>query len=100
MGLFSRKRIVKEITGKAWGHLVNVHKVDVDTLSNEFRVIEREGTIEGGKSVTFLRIFKPLEALRRNIAIQGWESLDQNPDLIYFEGYRTKLGDVQLERKR
>lgn len=41
-----------------WGQLVNVHKVDVDTLANEFRCVEREGVMEGGRPVTFLRVFK------------------------------------------
>jgi hypothetical protein len=34
MGLF-KKKAVREIDGGVWRHLVNAHKIDVDTLSRE-----------------------------------------------------------------
>jgi len=99
MGLF-KKKVVKEIDGGAWGHLVNAHKIDVDTLSREMRCVEREGTLENGMPVIFLRVFKPIEAQRKGIEITGWETFDQNPELILFEGYLTKANEAYLERKR
>jgi hypothetical protein len=36
MGLF-KKKVVKGIEAGAWGHLVNIHGVDVDTLYREFK---------------------------------------------------------------
>ncbi len=101
MGLFTRKvKIIKEIEGGVWGHLVNVHKVDVDTLYRKFRCVERKGVLEGGRPVTFLRVFKPEEAQEKNITISGWEIFDQHPDLIHFEGYLTNTNEAYLERKR
>jgi hypothetical protein len=42
MGIFSRKpKVVKEIYGGVWGHLVSEHKIDVDTLSKEMRCVDR-----------------------------------------------------------
>jgi hypothetical protein len=85
MGLFKKKvKIIKEIEGGVWGHLVNVHKVDVDTLYREFRCEERKGILAGERPVTFLRVFKPEEAQRKNIVISGWETFDQYPELIHF----------------
>jgi hypothetical protein len=55
MGLF-RKKIVKEIGGAAWGHLINVHKLDVDTLSKDIRCVERKGVLDEKLPVTFLRV--------------------------------------------
>jgi hypothetical protein len=98
MGLF-KKKVVKEIDGGAWGHLVSAHKIDVDTLSREMRCVEREGVLDGGKPVTFLRVFKPKEAEQKGIDVTGWETFDQNPELIVFEGYLTKSNEAHLERK-
>jgi hypothetical protein len=98
MGLF-KKKIIKEIDGGAWGHLVSVHQVNVDTLSKEIRCVEREGVLDGGRQVTFLRIFKPAEAQQKNIVIGGWETFDHHPDLILFEGYVTRTNEAYLEKK-
>ncbi len=99
MGLF-KKKIIKEIDGAIWGHLFNVHKVDVQTMAFKMRFVEREGFLEGGKPVTFLRVFKPEEAQMKNITITGWDTFDQHPDLILFEGYLTRSNEAHLERKK
>ncbi len=99
MGFF-KKKIVKEIDGAIWGHLFNVHKVDVQTMSFKMRFVEREGFLEGEKPVTFIRVFKPEEAQMKNITITGWETFDQYPDLIHFEGHLTKRNEAFLERKK
>ena len=98
MKLF-KKKIVKEIYGGVWGHLVSQHGIDVDTITKELRCVEREGILDGGKPVTFLRIFRPKEAETRGITVTGWETFDQYPDLVLFEGYLTKLNEPYLERK-
>lgn len=99
MGLF-KKKIIKEIDGAIWGHLFNVHKVDGKTMAFKLRFVEREGFLDEGKPVTFLRVFKPEEAQMKNIKISGWDTFDQYPDLIHFEGYLTKGNEAYLERKK
>jgi hypothetical protein len=99
MGLF-KKKIVKEVYDGAWGHLVSVHQVSVDTLANEMRCVEREGVLEGGKKVKFLRVFKLTEAQQKGITVMGWESFDEHPDLILFEGFLTQNNEAHLERKK
>ena len=54
MGLLGKK-IIKEIRDGTWRHLVNKHNIDVDTISKELRCVEREGVLNGGEPVTFLR---------------------------------------------
>ena len=98
MGLF-KKKVVKGIEAGAWGHLVNFHGVDVDTLYREFKCVERKGSHEG-QAVTLLRVFKPSEAEKRGVSVTGWETFDSHPDLVHFEGYITKLNEAHLERKR
>ena len=98
MGLF-KKKVIKEIRDGVWGHLVSVHNIDVDTISKELRCVEREGVLEGGKPVTFLRIFRPKEAQQKGVGVTGWETFDEHPDLILFEGYLTKTNEAYLERK-
>jgi len=99
MGLF-KKKVIKEIHDGAWGHLVNVHKIDVDTLYREFRCVEREGMLDGTEPVTFLRVFKPKEAGQKGIVVMGWETFDEYPELILFEGYLTRSNEANLVRKR
>lgn len=96
MALFSKK-VVKEIYGRAWGHLALEHKIDGDTLSREIRCVERKGSLNGAP-VTFLRVFKLGEARAQGVTIAGWETFDQRADLILFEGYLTE-SEAHLERK-
>jgi hypothetical protein len=99
MRLF-RKKVIKEIDGPAWGHLINEHKVDGNTLYRDMRCVEREGVLEEKLPVTFLRVFKIKEAEQRGITVTGWQTFDQYPDLILFEGYITETNKAHLERKR
>jgi hypothetical protein len=101
MGFFKReKKVIREIRDAAWGHLVSVHHVDVDTLTKEMRCVEREGVSEGGVPVTFLRVFKPKEAEQKGVVVTGWETFDEHPDLICFEGYLTRGNVAHLERRK
>ena len=100
MGFFKReKKVIREIRDGAWGHMVSVHHVNVETLTKEMRCVEREGVLNGGEPVTFLRVFKPAEADQKGIAVTGWETFDEHPDLIRFEGYLTRANKAHLEKK-
>jgi hypothetical protein len=100
MVFFGRKpKVVKNIHDAAWGWLVQ-QGIDVDTLSREVRCVEREGTLNGTGIVTFMRVFKPKEAEQKGVAVTGWETFDQHPDLVLFEGYLTMKNEAHLERKR
>jgi hypothetical protein len=98
MALF-KKKAFKEIDGPLWGHMVNRYRIDVDTLSNQIRYVSREGSLEGERPVTFLRLFNLTHARRKGVEIAGWETLEENPDLILYEGYLTRTHEVQLDRK-
>lgn len=98
--MFFKKKVVRDIPNACWPHLVNVHKVSVDRLYHVFRCVVRDGTHDD-QPVTFVRIFKPDEATEKGIVVTGWETFDQHPELIYFEGYYLKGSDQAfLECKR
>jgi hypothetical protein len=100
MGIF-KKKIIKEIPGGDWGHLVNTHKMDVDTLSRDIRCVEREGFLEDKGKVHFLRVFRLSEIKEKGIEIDGWETFDQHPEVILFEGYWHDItNEADLERKK
>jgi hypothetical protein len=100
MGLF-KKKVVKGIPDRAWGHLVSEHGIDVDTLSNVMRCVEREGAVGSNKTpATFMRIFNLAEAEQKGVVVTGWETFDEHPDLVIFEGCVTPGGEAILERKR
>ena len=98
MGLF-KKKIVKNIYGGIWGHLVCDHGIDVDTLSREIRCVDKEGTINNGVPVTLIRVFKPSDALTRGVTITGWDTFDENPELVLYEGYLRRDNRAFLEKK-
>ncbi len=97
MSLF-KKKVVKKIEGPAWGHLVSEHGIDVDTLYNLMRCVEREGLINK-TPVRFLRVFKPSEVEQKGVSVMGWETFDDHPGLVIFEGYVTR-NKAYLERKK
>jgi hypothetical protein len=100
MGLF-KKKVIKEIPGGAWGHLIYKYKMDGGILCDDIRCVEREGLLEGKGKVRFLRVFKLSEIKEKGITIDGWETFDQHPELILFEGYLQKnINEANLERKR
>ena len=98
MGFF-KKKVVKEIHGALWGCMFNVHKIDVATLEREIRCVEKDGIINK-ETVTLVRVFKPLEAENKGVKITGWETFDQHPELILFEGYLTKHNNIAFLEKR
>jgi hypothetical protein len=98
MGLFSfKKKVVREITGGVWGHMVNAHGLNVDILARAMRCVEKEGFLDGKKPVTFLRVFNLQEVGKRGLEIKGWETFDQYPELVLYEGYLTKTNEAFLK---
>lgn len=101
MGLFSRKpKVIKEIYGGAWGHLVQEHGITVDTLSKDIRCVDKPGVLDGGVPVTFLRVFSLSELEKKGITVTGWETFDQHPELIMFEGHLNPKNVAHLECKK
>lgn len=98
VGIFTKKKkIVKEIHDGIWGHLVAEHGIDVDTLTNDFRCVEKDGLLEGGRSVTFLRVFSLKELEQNGVTVTGWETFDERPELIRFEGYLSANNQAALK---
>ena len=64
--------------------------------------MESDGTI-GDKPVTMIRIFNPATANEKDVAIEDYQSLDNHPDLILYEGYycvtRGQITDGEIEKK-
>lgn len=84
-GLF-KPGVVKEIYGGAWGDLVNTYGLTVDTLTEHIRCVEKPG-VEKGMKVMSLRIFSLPDVEKKGLTVTGWETFDQHPELILFEGY-------------
>lgn len=100
MGLFNRKpKVVKEIYGGAWGHLVQAHGLTVEELGNDFRCVDKPGTSQDGIKVTFLRVFSLSGAQKKGVTVAGWETFDEHPDLIAFEGHLDDYNQAYLERR-
>jgi hypothetical protein len=97
LGLFKPK-IVKEIRDGAWGHLVHAHGLTVDALSKNIRCVDKLG-MKDGFQVNLLRVFSLRDVEKKGITIAGWETFDQYPELIMFEGYLNGNNQAHLERK-
>jgi hypothetical protein len=80
---------------------VHVHKMDVDTLTKGIRCIQKEEFVTGKGKATLLRIFRLSEIKARGIEVTGWETFDQYPELVLFEGYWQEItNEANLTRKR
>jgi hypothetical protein len=93
-----KPKIIKEIRDGAWGHLVHDHGLTVDVLSRDIRCVDKPG-VRNGSQVQLLRIFSLREAEKKGIRIAGWESFEQCPELIMFEGYIDGNNEARLERR-
>lgn len=96
MGFFKKKPF-KQVYGAAWGFLVNKHNIDVDTLQQEMRCVEKKGTLEQGIPVTFLRVFRLKDVEKKGVSVEGWDTFDRHRDMIAFEGYITDANEAHLE---
>jgi len=61
------------------------------------RCVEKEGFLDGKKPVTFLPVFNLQEVGKRGLEIKGWETFDQYPELVFYEGYLTKTNEAFLK---
>ncbi len=99
MGFF-KKKLFEEIEGGAWGHLVRDHGMTVDALTG-MRCIKRQGVAgKNNARVTLMRIFSLQEINEKGLSVTGWETFDEHPELVVFEGYVTESNEARLERKR
>jgi hypothetical protein len=98
MGFF-KKKIVKEIYDGMWGHMVNEYHIDVDTLG-EMRCVDRDAMNNDGLPIKLIRIFSPGEAASKGIAVNGWETFDEHPELILYEGYLTQDNKAHTVKKK
>lgn len=66
------------------------------------RQVESDGMV-GDQPVTMIRIFDPATAKEKGVAIEDYQSLDNHPDLILYEGYyreaRGQITDGEIEKK-
>jgi len=93
-----REQIIQRIPGNAcWGALVHQHNIDVDTLSNKMRCVIKEDTLNG-QSITRVRIFDIRKIEENGILITGWETFDQHPEALAFEGYFNQSNEAFIER--
>ncbi|MFC2003555.1 hypothetical protein ACFLV4_06420 [Chloroflexota bacterium] len=95
-----KKKSVQKIEGAMWGYMVSKHGVIVDVLQN-LRQVERHGVIEG-KPAIMVRIFDPAAVDEKGVAIEDYESLGDNPELVLYEGYCRETGgrlDIHIEKK-
>ena len=98
-----KRKAVKKIDGALRGYMVSRYGVTVDILQN-LRCVECDAVV-GDKplGLTMLRIFNPASARGKGVAIDGYGSLDNHPELILYEGYYREVDgqatDIKMERK-
>jgi len=85
MWLFKKKGF-REIDLGLWKYMVNKHKIDSITL-DRIRYVTRKEEIGGVVAITLVRVFLPHEAAAKGIKVTGWNTFDEHPELILYEGY-------------
>jgi hypothetical protein len=86
----------QDIPAWAYMYLVTTLKVPPENLTG-LRSVQRMGFWEG-KRVSFIRIYDP-RAGEEAWEVKDFTFLDQNPELVLYEGYRENgSGRVSLQR--
>lgn len=97
---------VEGISGSAvWSYMNSQLGIKGEVLMT-LRRVETDGVVED-KPATMIRIFDPTAAKEKGVAIDDYESLDNHPDLIVYEGYycetrgrlRSMVTDIHIEKK-
>jgi hypothetical protein len=82
-----KKKNVKEIRGPLWQYMINKQHVPLGVLHN-LRLVERDVLIEDKpQGLTTIRIFYPGIAEEEGVTVDDYESLDNYPELVLYEGY-------------
>ena len=102
-----KKKTGKNIEGDLFQYMVNKQHVSLDVLHN-LRIVERDAVV-GDKPVglTMFRIFNPFvtdeKGVSIDVATDDYESLDNHPELVLYEGYYREVGgqatDIHIEKK-
>ena len=98
MWLFCKKESVKEFNYDLWRYMVNEHKIDVATL-DRMRYVIRNVMISGLMAIKLVRVFLPHKAEAKGIKVTGWETFDEHPELILYEGYLNQENKAFLVKK-
>ena len=98
-----RRQGGKKLRGNLWRHMLRYGEISVDTL-RELRQVGHNVVIgDTSLPLTMIRIFHPLVARKNGVTIDSFESLDNHPDLVLYEGhYETIDGqaiDIHIEKK-
>jgi hypothetical protein len=97
MWLYNKEGL-KEFNYDLWRYMVNEHKIDVVTL-DRMRYVIRDVVISGLMAITSVRVFLPHEAAAKGISVTGWETFDEHPELILYEGYMNQDNKAFLVKK-
>ncbi len=87
----------KDVPYWAYLYLVNTLKVPPENTTS-LRSVEKVGLWDG-KLVTFVRIYNP-RASEEALRVKDFTSLDQQPELILYEGYWEKGSDYVFLESR
>ena len=88
-------KFVPDLVG---GHLVVDYKQNPDWVW-KLKSVSRKR--EDSRTTFDIRIFDEVETATKNIKIQDYNSFDEHPELILFEGwFDNDLREMQLEDKR
>ncbi|MDO8568054.1 MAG: hypothetical protein Q7R57_04995 [Dehalococcoidales bacterium] len=87
----------KTIPEQVRKYLVNRHKKDAGLLTNMKAVLRKH---PDGDNAYDVRLFDESEAIVKNVTVKDYTSLDENPGLIFYEGWYDKSGKVELNEKK
>lgn len=97
-----KEKGVMSLSGSAvWSYMHSRHGISGEALV-PLRRVESDGIVND-KPVTRIRIFDLATAKEKGVAIEDYQSLDNHPDLILYEGYycesRGQITDGKIEKK-
>lgn len=71
-----------------WFHMKKAHGL-TDTRMLQLKTATCPAKVDG-MAATLVRIFEPDVAKEKGVAIKDYESLNEHPELVLYEGYKTQ----------
>ena len=91
---------VEACSGPTWNYMINEYGLDSYKLT-QLRKAVIPAKVQG-KPGTLVRVFDPTSCQNKGIAVKDFNSLNEHPELVLYEGYFYGMGgpgEIRMEKR-
>ncbi len=87
----------KSLPNAVYREIVTRFRADPDEAWNDFKAVVRPK--DGVKDIFEVRVFNGMQASSGHVSIKDYNSLDEHPELILYEGWFNKGDQAEIQKK-